>query len=120
MGKSKKVASYRVNLFGTWIIITKYNETTHHFDVLYEKDFKTERPDLYKYLNSAKRIKELMRWLKRLQIRAKIGKNATTTPDYATNNATNNATPDYATIDNPTIDNPTIDTPTLLQEKNYN
>lgn len=60
MGNSKNVASYRVNKQGVWITITKYNKKTHQFDVLYEKRFKTERPDIYTRLNSAKRIKEFM------------------------------------------------------------
>lgn len=60
MRNSKKVASYRVNKLGTWISITKYNKKTRQFDILYEKDFKTERPDIYRMLDSAKKIKEFM------------------------------------------------------------
>ena len=58
---SKKVCSVRVNLCGTWIIITKYNKDTKQFDIIWEKDFGTERPDLYTYLDSMKKIKEMIK-----------------------------------------------------------
>ena len=60
-GFSKKVASYRVNKVSNWIIITKYNKKTHQNDIVKEKRFETERPDIYRRLNSAKRIKEFIK-----------------------------------------------------------
>ena len=60
-GFSKKVASYRVNLISTWIVITKINEKTKEYEEIYEKDFNQPRPDLYRYLDSAKKIKEFMK-----------------------------------------------------------
>ena len=60
MGKSKKVASYRVNDWGDVILITKYDIKKKQHIILFEKRFKKERPDMYTYLNSAKRIKEFM------------------------------------------------------------
>ena len=60
-GFSKKVASYRVVKVSNLIIITKYNKKTHQDDIVKEKRFETERPDIYRRLNSAKRIKKFIK-----------------------------------------------------------
>lgn len=52
---------WRVILQGNRLKITKYNKKTSQFDVAFNKDYKTPRPDLYANINNVKKIKDFIK-----------------------------------------------------------
>jgi len=60
--RQKKIGKlWNVILAGNRLKITKYNRETSQFDVKFNHDYKTSRPDLYSNINSVKKIKDFIK-----------------------------------------------------------
>lgn len=60
--RHKKVGKlHTVILTNNELKITRYNRQTSQYDVIFKKDYKTSRPDLYSNLNSVKKIKDFIK-----------------------------------------------------------
>ena len=58
--ESKKIGLYRVIRYSNLLSIIKYNKLTKQFDVMFEKNYNTPRPDLYRMLKTVRGIKEFI------------------------------------------------------------